>query len=701
MNVQAHPCRCRDGSDAARQGHLACLEALHQQGSFLGFHNPERAGAGEDRKAQAWLAALAACDGRQPAVLRWLLAGGWPLSDAERLPWHFRDVGDPRTLTWYTGERPSLEPSFTTSHPFTRCSVVDGTAIDWDAPGEWSELAELAGFCRKPSHALRIELNGRIRHRSGACQEWFPQEFQVLWRACRSGDLACQQAIVEAGCRSRWVSVLAALTGQLDFLRFAVEHGCLCEGSTLVAAAAGGHVDTFIYVLHSCAGNVGKCRLQVEKDAGHVGSPDCTPTWFFSERFEYDYGRKHWDRESETRLDDWVLKAAIAASENGHLDVLEYVMARHARMIKKAGSVNPASAAVAHGRLSCLECAHKHGCMPDPESVAVALRAGHTDCVPYLISHDLELTWFFQGLTAQLGQLDLLKLRMGGVDELDRGAADGAATGGQLTCLRYALENGRPAISEHLLWYAASGGSVSCMRYLHEKGYTALPETLMVAVQSGSVECVEYAFEIGCRQDTDLMVDAACLDVALVQCLHERGCPWEKGTTDAAARRGCLATLQYCHENGCPWDPVSIPAAIGANSLSCLQYIHTHKCPPLPRRCPPAYNLEVLRYAVEHMGEWGKGVLQATGKHLQAHNQHQFADWRLLMYMAQRKVALPPVLQQATDARSARFEAVVTCFHLATRLAAHGGPHAPMWDAMGRLPHVLTERVTQWANLRL
>jgi hypothetical protein len=397
-----------------------------------------------------------------------------------------------------------------------------------------------------------------------------------------------------------------------------------------------------------------------------------------------------------TQLDGWIVMAGIAAAENGHLEVLKCVFARHGAIMTEAGRANPASAALSHGRLSCLEFAHKHGCMPDPERVAIALRTGHTDCVSYLLAHHADVSSIpFSRFAAENGRLDLLESHMGRGTDWDL-AAVGAATGGQLACLRIALENASSRTSDFLPVIAAHGGHASCIRYLYEKGYVAVEGTVEAAVHVGSIGCLQLAFEIGCRPGTDLMLLAARRDLALVQSLHERGCAWEEGTTAAAARRGCLATLQYCHENGCPWDPDTIEAAICTGSVACLQYIHTNDCPPLPHPCPPAYTLEALQYAAEKMGEWGKGVLQSTGTHLQADEHHQFADWRTLMYMAHKEVDLPPVLQQAVGVRFARFAAVVGCFHVARHMRDRGGIPAVRWAAMGSMPESWWNASRSW-----
>jgi hypothetical protein len=684
------------------------------EGDFLGFHDPERAWAGEARKGQAWLAALAACDARQPAVLRWLFAGGWPMADAERLPWHFRDMADPSILTWYTEERPCLDVPSESHNHFNNYSRADVTAIDWRGQGEWGEMGKLAGLLDPPSQVIEWDISGRIRGKPGACQEWFPQEFQVLWRACRSGSFACQQVIVEAGCRSRWVTVLAALTGQLPFLRFAIEQGCPCEGSTLVAAASGGHLDSFEHVLKTCAETVGKVPFHVQRDVLAVGSPDCSPDSFFMKRFGWDYDRGQeifWDDDleltvegdSDIGLDDCILKAATAASANGHLDVLTSLMARQGEAIRENPAWgDPASAAVSRGRLRCLEFLYTCGCVPDREHVRLALETGHTECVRFVLAHRLEPDGFDYH-AAKSGRLEFLELHKGrGTDVNHNGAACGAAIGGQLACLRFVLENVEPRESlSFALLDAAIAGSVSCMRYLYEKGARPWAGTLWEATESGSLECVEFALDIGCQHDDEAMRNAARREqgLALVQCLHERGLPWGHGTTMVAARRGCLATVRYCHEHGCSWDGSVVEGAM--ESAACLQYIHTHDCPPLPDPCPSAYNFDALQYAVDNMGDWGKKVLQATSRYLLEDDQHQFADWRLLMYLAKNKVALAPVLQRAVDARIARFEAVVSCFHHATRLAGQGAPHAPMWAAMGMIPHPVVEQITRLANLKL
>lgn len=82
--------------EAAREGRLECLQRLRLEGRFLDLYKRrKRAAAGEASRAEAWLAALAACEAGHAHVLRWLFRYGWPrFFDAEP-PWHLHDMADP------------------------------------------------------------------------------------------------------------------------------------------------------------------------------------------------------------------------------------------------------------------------------------------------------------------------------------------------------------------------------------------------------------------------------------------------------------------------------------------------------------------------------------------------------------------------------------------------------------------------------
>ena len=66
--------------EAARAGHVHCLECLREEGKFLELHSPDRASSGEARRWQSRDAAVAACRASHAQALSCLFAGGWPAS---------------------------------------------------------------------------------------------------------------------------------------------------------------------------------------------------------------------------------------------------------------------------------------------------------------------------------------------------------------------------------------------------------------------------------------------------------------------------------------------------------------------------------------------------------------------------------------------------------------------------------------------
>jgi hypothetical protein len=71
---------CENHMEAAKAGHLRCLERMKCEGRLLTSNSDERKTAGEVRKAELWDAALVACKARQAHVLKWLFRDGWPAS---------------------------------------------------------------------------------------------------------------------------------------------------------------------------------------------------------------------------------------------------------------------------------------------------------------------------------------------------------------------------------------------------------------------------------------------------------------------------------------------------------------------------------------------------------------------------------------------------------------------------------------------
>jgi hypothetical protein len=175
---------CRNPLAAASAGHLQCLQCLQEQQRFLGLDSPERGSAGELRKLQVWDAAVSACKAGQPGVLAWLFASGWPAVVDAHAPWHLRNVVKPDL--WDARKEPYLE-------------VILG-ALEGRADPELSPEMEV-------------------------CRVYLP-ELRLCRYAMLNPDPACLQALLNSGCRSEWICLMAALEGRADFWDLAAEHGC-------------------------------------------------------------------------------------------------------------------------------------------------------------------------------------------------------------------------------------------------------------------------------------------------------------------------------------------------------------------------------------------------------------------------------------------------------------------------------------------
>jgi hypothetical protein len=179
---------CRDDVAAATAGHLHCLQGLQERGQFLSLDSPERGSAGEVRKLQVWDAALSACQAGHARVLSWLFASGWPAEIDAYIPWHLWDLVKPEH--WDDSKLPYVK-------------VIRGLL---------------------PEERL------------------FLPELELCRYAMRNPEPACLEALLNSGCRSRWMYVMAALEGRGDRLDLAAEQGCQLDFLSLVLAAQEGHL---------------------------------------------------------------------------------------------------------------------------------------------------------------------------------------------------------------------------------------------------------------------------------------------------------------------------------------------------------------------------------------------------------------------------------------------------------------------------
>jgi hypothetical protein len=153
------------------------------------------------------------------------------------------------------------------------------------------------------------------------------------------------------------------------------------------------------------------------------------------------------------------------------------------------------------------------------------------------------------------------------------------ATHGSINVLKYMLEHGW-VIPRGALNAAARGGHIECVTFLHDKcGMAYTLETMMFASHSGRLALIQYLHEMGCPWDGE--VCARLASVGALDCLayaHQNGCPWDARTCAAAAGSGHLQCLEYAHQQGCVWDASTVNNAFWLNHRACLQYAVSRGC---------------------------------------------------------------------------------------------------------------------------
>jgi hypothetical protein len=325
-----------------------------------------------------------------------------------------------------------------------------------------------------------------------------------------------------------------------------------------------------------------------------------------------------------------------------------------------------------------------------------------------------------------------------------------------------AVENGDPdrlrdvlgRIQDGCSWeivmrLAICSGSLDCGKVLYDNGYEQRrlrvgDHPAVLAVQHGRREILRFVVDrsgVPSHPGRRLWYPAVMMGgVELLQYLREQGCVFNASTTDSAADEGNLEALRYLHMAGAPWNCNTLYAAVRADSLPCLEYMHG--CSWEDDKDPGYYDagarsLPVLRYVCEHMNPFFADKIldaTATGLNNQARARQsdkvweqrmgKEPDWPLMLYVGQIfGGALPKDVKKEVATQKERAAALAGVVWKARKLvraeetrvllmeSAHekgnsrvmhaDAERIAMWDAMGRVPEELRERIAAEAHLTI
>jgi hypothetical protein len=236
--------------------------------------------------------------------------------------------------------------------------------------------------------------------------------------------------------------------------------------------------------------------------------------------------------------------------------------------------------------------------------VLVALKNGCVNCLKR--AHLAGVKWEgdeglpYANEAAYYGKLEALKYLHDNNCGMDSSTVNAAVKSGSVECLKFLLDKGC-SLPQTLLNTAASNGDLNMLKYLVENSVTTDDDmdssTLIAAVKSGSVECVEFLSDKGCPLPQTLLdVAASNANLNMLKYLVEKfvttdddwsrvqvkaiwKAVYQKGASRFDMTENYFDCAKYLLEKGCPWNGEEIVDAIENKNVSILKFLHKNKCP--------------------------------------------------------------------------------------------------------------------------
>ncbi|KAF0697555.1 Aste57867_11766 [Aphanomyces stellatus] len=303
----------------------------------------------------------------------------------------------------------------------------------------------------------------------------------------------------------------------------------------------------------------------------------------------------------ENRRDGATTAAMDLAATNGHLDMIRYL-----HTYRREGCTTKAmDGAAANGHLEVVQFLHE--CRPEgctTRAMEQAATHGHLDVVVFLHDHRTE------GCRVQ--------------------AVDGAASHGHVDVVEWLLANRTEGLSTAAMDGAAANGHLAMVEWLHNhRNEGCTTKAINHAATNGHLEVVQWLAANRTEGCSGLALDGAATNgyLDIVQFLHTNY-PALRASVQAmngAARNGHLAVVQWWTEHrkeGCT--TVAMDDAAENGHLEVVQYLHAHRTEGCTTKAMDGAakngHLDMLKYLDQnrHEGCTGQALFWAEEKEFRA-----------------------------------------------------------------------------------
>ncbi len=190
-----------------------------------------------------------------------------------------------------------------------------------------------------------------------------------------------------------------------------------------------------------------------------------------------------------------------------------------------------------------------------------------------------------------------------------RDAAENALSEGSIPVVAWYHDRLHYPLTAESCAIAARSGNLATLQWLREKECPWDANTCLQAAREGHLGILQWAFAKGC----DLNSRMTCANAAqgghlnVLQWAYANGGAWDTWTCEGAARGGHLEVLQWARTNGCPWNDMTCTYAAKGGHLKILQWAQANGCPWDEMTCEEAArggHLEVLQWARANGCPW-------------------------------------------------------------------------------------------------